>query len=284
MTVVPRELVVCSLEAWDEIWRRNQLIVDRLLRRDPGLRVLFVEPPHDLASGLRHGQFPPRHRLRATGGTGRLWASTPVKPLPRVVGPLADRALCEQVRRTAGKLGFTAPILWVNDLTYAPLLQMTGWPSLYDVTDDWLLEPVSGRELARRRELDGLLVESADEVVVCSPALAASRGATRPVTLIPNGVDVAHFRAPRPRPPDLPPGAVALYVGTLHDERIDVDLVIDVAQRLGDLAVVLVGPDASRAPRGHGSSPPACTCSALAPTRTFPPTSSTPMWSSCPTE
>ena len=46
-------LVVCSLEAWDEVWRRNQFFVDGLLERDPLLRVLFVEPPFDYLLQLR---------------------------------------------------------------------------------------------------------------------------------------------------------------------------------------------------------------------------------------
>jgi teichuronic acid biosynthesis glycosyltransferase TuaH len=244
LTVAPQELVVCSLEAWDQVWRRNQLIVDRLLRRHPGLRVLFVEPPHDVWTGLRRRRLPPRNRLRAAGDGGGLWLFTPVKPVPRLVGPFADRAVCTQVRRAAHRLGFSSPLLWVNDLTYALLVEATGWPSLYDVTDDWLLESVSRREVARRRRLDRLLLEVAEEVVVCSPALAASRGATRPVKLIPNGVDVAHFTALRPRPADLPPAPVAVYVGTLHEERIDLDLVVALAGELRHVAVVLVGPDA----------------------------------------
>ena len=51
------DLVVVSLEAWDDVWRRNQHLVSRMLDGDPGLRVLFVEPPadplHDLASRRR---------------------------------------------------------------------------------------------------------------------------------------------------------------------------------------------------------------------------------------
>jgi glycosyltransferase involved in cell wall biosynthesis len=81
-------------------------------------------------------------------------------------------------------------------------------------------------------------------VVVCSPALAASRGATREVTLVPNGVDSEHFQRPQPRPLDLPPAPTAVYLGTLHDSRLDVDLVIELAQSLREVAVVLVGPDA----------------------------------------
>lgn len=240
----PAELVVCSLEAWDEVWRRNQFLVDGLLGRDRSLRVLFVEPPHDLVHGLRHGRLPRGAGLRAVEGAERLWALRPVKPLPRALGPWADRALCAQARRAARRLGFAAPVLWVNDVSYAPLAQTTGWPSLYDVTDDWLLEPVPPRELARRRRLDRLLLEAADEVVVCSPALAASRGVSRPVTLIPNGVDVGHFRTPRPRPADLPPAPVAVYVGTLQEERLDVELVVELAREVPGLAVALVGPDA----------------------------------------
>ena len=106
-----------------------------------------------------------------------------------------------------------SPTLWINDVTYAPLIAQTGWPSLYDVTDDWLLAPAPPRERERLRRLDELALAQADEVVVCSPALAASRGAKRTVTLIPNGVDVEHFRRPRPRPADLPAAPTAVYWG-----------------------------------------------------------------------
>jgi teichuronic acid biosynthesis glycosyltransferase TuaH len=239
----PSGLVVCSLEAWDEIWRRNQFLVDGLLRRNPGLRVLFVEPPHDLLQGLARGRLPRRPRLRAVAPTGRLWALQPVKPLPRRAGPWSDRAMWRQVRRAAARLGLRDPVLWVNDTTYGPLIARTGWASVYDVTDDWLLEQVPPHELARRHRLEAVTLRDAGEVVVCSPALAASRGAGRSTTLIPNGVDVGHFRRPRPRPADLPPSPTAVYVGSLHDERIDVELVVELATSLPDLSVLLVGPD-----------------------------------------
>ena len=78
---------------------------------------------------------------------------------------------------------------------------------------------------------------------MCSPALAESRGTTRPVSLVPNGVDVEHFRRPRPRPSDLPAAPTAVYVGSLHDARLDVELVAELADALPELNVVLVGPD-----------------------------------------
>jgi teichuronic acid biosynthesis glycosyltransferase TuaH len=235
------DLVVCSLEPWDDVWRRNQVLVDGLLRRDPELRVLFVEPPSDLVHGVLHGQLPADPRLRRL--RDRLWALRPLKPLPRRAGSWADRALVAQVRRAARRLGFSQPTLWVNDSTYAPLAGKGGWPTLYDVTDDWLLTRASARELTRRRRLEEEMLRVAREVVVCSPTLVESRGRSRRVSLVPNGVDVDHFRLPRPRPADLPPYPTAVYVGTLHDERIDVPLVEDLARSSG-LTVVLVGPDA----------------------------------------
>ena len=90
---------------------------------------------------------------------------------------------------------------------------------------------------------ENLLLDRAEAVVVCSPELARTRGRTRPVELIPNGVDVELFRPPRPRPAALPAGPVALYVGTLHTERVDVELVLDLAAARPDVQVVLVGPN-----------------------------------------
>src|SRR5581483_4422367 len=95
-----------------------------------------------------------------------------------------------------------------------------------------------------QRELDELALAAADEVVVCSRALAETRGAVRSVWLVPNAVDVEHFRNPRPRPGDLPSKPVVLYAGTAHDARIDVDLVVELASRLPQVTFAFVGPNA----------------------------------------
>lgn len=238
------ELVVCSLEPWDDVWRRNQIVTDALLRRDPALRVLFVEPPSDPLFDISRGRHPTLPGLRSLWSDRRLQVFRPFKPLPRRLGPWSDRWLRRTVVRAIRNAGFVRPTLWLNDATYAPLIPQTGWPSVYDVTDDWLLSPCSPRELTRQRELDGVALTHANEVIVCSRALAASRGRARPVTVIPNAVDCEHYQAPRARPDDLPAPPTAVYVGTLHESRLDVDLVLALAQARQDLAVVLVGPDA----------------------------------------
>src|SRR4029078_3025571 len=93
-----RELVVCSLEPWDEIWRRNQFFVDELLRRNPHLRVLFVEPPADVLVDMTRRRRPELPRSRRLAPDGRLTAFRPLKVLPRRLGPPADALLLWQLQ------------------------------------------------------------------------------------------------------------------------------------------------------------------------------------------
>jgi glycosyltransferase involved in cell wall biosynthesis len=205
--------------------------------------VLFIEPAADPVFDVSSRRTPSLPRFHSVSHDGRIRAFRPLKPLPRRAGPLVDTLLHRQIVLATRLLGFSRPTLWINDVTYAPLITTTGWPSVYDVTDDWLLAPFAARELERLRRLDELALNTADQVVVCSQALAASRGARRAVSLIPNGVDVEHFRRPQTRPRDLPIAPVAVYVGSLHDARIDIELIVELARTLPQLKLVLVGPN-----------------------------------------
>jgi teichuronic acid biosynthesis glycosyltransferase TuaH len=245
------ELVVVSLEPWDDVWRRNQYLVDGLLRGDPALRVLFVEPAADPLHDLTARRRPERARsVRPVGDTGRLWTMRPLKALPRRLDPRADARLAHRIARAARGLGFRVPALWINDPGQAALADVTGWPTLYDITDDWLAADRPPRERERLQSGEDALLAHAAEVVACSPELvrrkSGGRGPDRrPVTLIRNAVDMAAYRRPVSRPADLPAGRTAVYVGTLHTDRLDVDLCARTADALGDAGtMVLVGPDA----------------------------------------
>ena len=90
-----------------------------------------------------------------------------------------------------------------------------------------------------------MLLERSAEVTVCSTGLQKSKGSRRCVRLIPNAVDVDRYRIPRERPPDLPAGRIALYVGTVHPDRMDFGLCERIARELsrtGSGSLVLVGP------------------------------------------
>jgi len=242
-----RELIVLSLERWDDVWRRNQLLIEALVADRSDLRVLFAEPP---LAALRsfHGVRPPRPDLRGAPELPAVTVLQPVEWTPDRLSPFVPPVSGAAVRRFARRLGLEAPVLWVNNHSLARFALSTRWPLVYDVTDDWLLAEQARGKRRRARLDDELLMKHADAVTVCSPALAASRGARRPdVALIPNGVDLTHLTTPQRRPDDLGNGPVAVYVGTLHDERLDVQLACDLADELGDVRFVYVGPDSLKA-------------------------------------
>ena len=225
-----RDLVVVSLEAWDRVWRRNQHLVSRLLAADPDLRVLFVEPPADpLHDARRRSRV--RRGLGLRRAADRLWLFQPTKWLPRKLDRAADTRLTSAVVRASGQVGMTRPLLWLNDPLASDLLRQTGWPALYDITDDWLLADRSPREHDRLVASEGYLLDHCRHVVVCSPRLMETKspGRAERVTLVPNAVDIDAYAADSPRPEDLPSGPVVLYVGTLHRDRLDVDLCVTLA-------------------------------------------------------
>lgn len=243
------DLVVVSLEDWDEVWRRNQHLAAGLLRAGTVDRLIFVEPASDPVHSLRRREIPRRgggiRPINNVSGVmpGRLWAYKPTKWLPRKIAPKSDARWATDVRVQAERLGFKEPILWVNDPLGAKLLD-AGWHAFYDITDDWLVADRPTSELARLRRYEKRLFADCREVVVCSAALERTKSTERPVVLIPNAVDLDRYRTLQSRPSDLPTGSVALYLGTAHRDRVDVALCVATAERLARSGghVVLVGP------------------------------------------
>ena len=239
------DVVCCSLEAWDDVWRRNQFLVRELLTLRTRMRLLFVQPPSDLLWSVLHTRRIGETGVRLVHGYERVAALTPRKWLPRGAFRGVDDRLGGVVRSHAVRLDLVNPVLWVNDSGYAGLAESCGWPAVYDVTDDWTLAERSEREKRRQEANDRRMLISAREVVVCSPALAVSRGSGRSVRVIPNGVDVDHFRQARPRPCDLPCDLSVLYCGTVATDRIDVELCEELSEALPEgVKLVFVGPNA----------------------------------------
>ena len=240
------DLVVVSLEAWDEVWRRNQHLVSRLLEADSRLRVLFVEPPADPLHDLMSRRRPSRAFGPVPAGfDGRLLRFRPLKTLPRRLDPRSDERLARAVRRAAATAELRHPLLWLNDPRAAELARSTGWPTLYDVTDDWLAADRPDAELDRISRGEHWLLGHAAAVVACSAELVRRKAPLREgIDLIPNAVDLSAYRTPRPRPADLP-AVAAVYVGTLHRDRLDLSVCAATARTVADRGrVVLVGPDA----------------------------------------
>ena len=236
------DLVLCSLEAWDEVWRRNQLLVQEILAVRPETRVLFIEPPVDLIHSARRHQMPRNLGVREV--RRNIWALRPHKVLPRALaGANVDLALGKQVLQTADRLGMKDFVLWINDTSYASLAVAIEQPVIYDITDDWLEASGPQRLIRRRRFEHAAMMGRAQRVCVVSEPLLRESQRTREAVRIPDAADMAHFQRPQDRPDDLPAGPYAVYVGTLHVDRIDVDLCLDIARRISPASFVLVGPD-----------------------------------------
>jgi glycosyltransferase involved in cell wall biosynthesis len=220
-----------------------RILVDEIVDLYPSVHVLYVAPPVDIPHQLRRGKVHGLLGPRLEKVHPRIHVLLPHKWLPRSVGPFADRWLERQIHNAVDELGLHQCFLWINDAAYAQFTLRAGWPSLYDITDDWLLAPLAPRQRRRLMANERLLLDHCEAVVVCSSDLERSRGSSRHVELIPNGVDVELFRTPRSRPPSLPGAPVALYVGTLHAERLDIPLIRELAGSRTDLEIVLVGPN-----------------------------------------
>jgi hypothetical protein len=133
-------------------------------------------------------------------------------------------------------------VLWINDPVAGVSALGRGRPAVYDVTDDWRTMP---QDDASRRRIVAAEDELAERAltVVCSDVLA-DRWRTRygiDAVVIPNAVDVPAVRAAHPRQLE-GEGPHAVYVGTLHANRIDVPLVEQLAESWPG-TVHLVGPN-----------------------------------------
>jgi len=246
------QLAFISLEPWDDVWRRNQFVCRALAQR--GWRILFVEPPADWAAALRDGRRDHIHRPKpwSPEGLAGITVTRPIKLVPRSYR--AGRAfnhllLRRHIDKQCRKLGWGPAVLWINDQSAWRLAQDKRWDRvIYDVTDDWTEMGQSfTRELVKRD--DRRLCALADHVVVCSQRLAElKREQTSSVSLVPNGVDVAHYRSVLDADGPAPDLArdwtrpVLGYTGTIHPDRMDVSLLKQIAAAWPG-TVALIGPD-----------------------------------------
>lgn len=216
-----------SLEPWDSVWRRNQHLSAELLRQGHLSELVFVEPARRGAPALRERSVHP-------GVT----AVTPFMPLPRTAGGLIE--VGARIRR---HLLRDVDLLWINDPSLGVHCRPAGIPAIYDVTDDWRSAGFPSRITRRIIRAENRLATSA-RTIVCSRTLRdrwrQRYGVEAPV--VPNGVDLAAWQAVQPVTL-AGDGPHVGYVGTLHEHRLDVDLVIEVARQPEIGTVHLVGPN-----------------------------------------
>jgi glycosyltransferase involved in cell wall biosynthesis len=143
------------------------------------------------------------------------------------------------------------PVLWLNPHSAVHMVGRMGESAVvYDITDDWTSTSQSTALTRLITAQDAELCRRADAVVVCSQRLFdMKRRMVKNLYLIPNGVHAEHYGRVLDDSGPLPRAAagwrqpVLGYVGTIHPDRVDADLVEDVARQMPDASIVLVGPD-----------------------------------------
>lgn len=220
-------VALISLEPWDEVWRRNQHFTTQMVQQGLVEHVLFVEPPgFSNTTGTRQPE-------------PGITILTPRLRMPKRAGGLV--LLGRELHRGVLK---DCDALWVNDPALGVYCSSPSQPAVYDVTDDWREFGFPPRIKRRITRAENKLARRA-RTVVCSEVLR-DRWESRygvDVAVIHNGVDddawqspVAHAYGDH--------GPHAGYVGTLHQDRLDLDLLLAVADLPHVGRVHLVGPDA----------------------------------------
>lgn len=216
-------LGVISLDPWDSVLRRNQHLALRMLEQGLTSSVLWVDPP----APARRPSFEPHPGVKVV---------TPPHLVPSRLG--GRHVTAAFLRRHLRGID----VLWVNDPNLGAAVRKSG-RTFYDVTDDWRTAVQSPRRLARLVRSEDQLT-AAGPVIVCSDVLAArwrERYGVCP-TVVKNAADVEAIRNASPAEMSGPAPHVG-YVGTLHDERLDADLVWETAEALTGGTLHLVGPN-----------------------------------------
>lgn len=250
----PHKILFISLEHWDNVWRRNQIICAELLKRHPEAEILWVGPPTDLwnSHGIRSVNAPLGTIFQPAGKALKLYSLKPFKPLPNVIGRQLNEKLFKHALSSAIKnLGWKNYITWVNNQSYCHLLPYDKSTKLiYDITDDWSHASLPPHILAQVKADDQWMLRNADAVIVCSEDLLNNkRERCKSIHLIRNGVQLnpylpealAKTQTPSELNFECP---VAGYIGTLHEDRLDVELIVESARQLPSVNFVFIGPNA----------------------------------------
>lgn len=223
------DLVVLSHLRWVFVWQRPQHVISRLVASRP--RTYFIEEP--LAADVSE----PTLRTEDHGSVTRVWLEVPGPE--RHVDFGADEAWVygAELRKFLGAT--QKRTVWLYTPLAYELARVIGHDLLvYDVMDDLASFKSAPAGL---RTAQSAALSAADVVFAGGRSLFWSIRAQRPdAHLLPSGVEPEHYAVDRPaRAADQRP--VAGYVGVI-DERINLDLVAELASSLPDWEIRMVGP------------------------------------------
>jgi teichuronic acid biosynthesis glycosyltransferase TuaH len=148
-------------------------------------------------------------------------------------------------------MGIRQPLLWLNPHWSVHLVGGVNESAVvYDITDDWTSLTQAPWLAEMTAKEDAVLCRRADATIVCSERLWEMKaGIAKKLFLVPNGVDAQHYAKVLDSTMPLPsecmkwPKPVFGYTGTIHPDRVDVNLIEAIAQAMCCGSIVLIGPD-----------------------------------------
>ncbi len=223
-------LICFSHLRWDFVVQRPQHLMQRFAR---SRRVYFFEEWIPTDHHLPYLEF---HRFADT---------EVVAVRPRVPhdwhGSRLEAALSALLDELLWVTHSTRPILWFyTPMMYALAAHVDAAAVVYDCMDVLANFRFAPADLTAR---EAELMKRADLVFTGGHSIfEEKRKAHRDVYAFPSSVDVEHFAAARRLEASPPAGKVVLgYYGVI-DERLDLDLIADLAGRRPDWTIVMVGP------------------------------------------
>lgn len=244
------DLLFVSMENWDEIWRRNQFVVAELARRFPERKILFVGLARDFSHAIRKRDFVSLRgeTLQPLVDFPNVYLTNTPKFLPNTVPQCRkfnEATLRRHLKKAARKLGIKTPILWLNPHSAVHLVGKMGESgSVYDITDDWTQFSSKDAEKQLIIAQDKALCRAASATIVCSSHLyELKKNLARRLFLIQNGVDVEHYKRVAHNRLSSTRSPVFGYTGSIHADRVDTNLVLELARAFPAGRVLLVGPN-----------------------------------------
>jgi glycosyltransferase involved in cell wall biosynthesis len=250
------DIIFISMESWDEIWRRNQFVCAELSRRHPACKILFVGVQRNFWRLLANGKIGPLVHAPHSNVHGYPSITT-TRPLRlgleryrwgRRINQWITR---NHILRLAKNLGLKRPVLWLNP-HYA--IHLVGHCDescvIYDITDDWISSDQAPPMRRLTEKQDATACAIADATIVCSQKLYDMKAPlSSNLHLIPNGVDAEHYAGvldgelERLETTQEWKKPVFGYTGTIHPDRVDVDLLVMLAAAIPQATFALVGPN-----------------------------------------
>jgi glycosyltransferase involved in cell wall biosynthesis len=164
-----------------------------------------------------------------------------------------EKHLLGQINQTLHGLSWVPTHLWINQHEAGHLVDAEIAPnSIYDITDDWTKFSGNQLQLELITKQDATLCKSCDHVIVCSQQLFDDKATLVDpdnLHLIPNGVHVDHYeavtdtRVPVQKIAEHWTKPVFGYTGTIHGDRVDVNLIASVAKAYPGATIAMVGPN-----------------------------------------